>query len=59
MEAFCIGLVCGWELVAYSTRQVPTVTNLVMRLPHGPRAVVVAAIWVWTVVHFELRGNRG
>lgn len=59
VEAFCIGLVAGWELVAYATRRVPTVTNLVMRLPHNVRTVLVALLWVWTIVHFELRGHRG
>lgn len=54
VEAFCIGLVAGWELVAYTTRRVPTVTAMVMRLPHGPRAVLVGLVWVWTVQHFEL-----
>lgn len=59
VEAFCIGLIAGWELVAFTTRKVPTVTAVVMRLPPGPRHVVVAAVWVWTAIHFELRGNRG
>lgn len=55
VEAWCIGVVCGVELSAFLTGRVPTVTSMLMRLPLGPRRVIVAAVWVWTVAHFELR----
>lgn len=56
MESFCIGLVAGYELTSFASRgRLPTVTSLVMRLPHPARAVVVGLLWVWTVDHFQLR----
>ena len=59
IEAFCIGFVAGWELTAFASRgRVPTVTAVVMRLPHHPRLLLVALLWWWTVEHFGLRGTH-
>lgn len=59
MEAFCIGAVAGYELASFASRgRLPTVTTLVLRLPPLPRAALVAALWIWTVSHFQLGGHR-
>lgn len=50
-----LAVVSGWEFLALTTGLVPTVTNLMMRLPRQARTVAVCAVSLWLAAHFELR----
>jgi hypothetical protein len=55
MEARALAVISTWEALALITRRLPTVTNLVMRLPFPVRVALVALTAFWMADHFEVR----
>jgi hypothetical protein len=53
-EPLALILISGWEFTALTTRKIPTVTNVTMRLPRGIRLLLVAATGWWLVDHFDI-----
>lgn len=58
-EAVALAALCSYEALAIMTGRVPTVTNLVMRLPPPVRGLLSLAAFAWLLDHFEvsLRGS--